>query len=155
MLNEELFETIVRYTPLISVDLLVINSKSMVLLGWRNNSPAKDSWFVPGGRILKDETVHEAFNRISYSELGIKLNLEDHEFVGVYEHLYPRENFKDHPDLSTHYIVLGFRITGLDELGEMPLNQHQKYKWLTPDELLHDKDVHQNVKNYFNGTRLF
>ena len=67
------FETVVASTPLISIDLLVQNEHGEYLLGLRNNRPAQGYWFVPGGRVLKNETLDGAFKRLTFEELGIEL----------------------------------------------------------------------------------
>ncbi len=46
-LSNELFRSVVDSTPLISIDLVVQNSKGECLLGQRLNRPAQDNWFVP------------------------------------------------------------------------------------------------------------
>lgn len=155
MLDYSTFKTIVKHTPLVSIDLLVVNPEEKLLLGWRINSPAKNSWFVPGGRIIKDETIHQAFRRISLSELGIEMDISKGSFLGVYEHIYPMENFCESKDFSTHYIVLGFRIDIAGNLSDLPVLQHKSYRWVAIPEVLSDPDIHQNVKNYFNGYMLF
>ena len=33
-------------------------------MGWRENEPAKGTWFVPGGHHRKDEKIADAFDRI-------------------------------------------------------------------------------------------
>jgi hypothetical protein len=40
--------------PLVSIDLIIRDNADRVLLGLRNNEPAKGYFFVPGGIILKD-----------------------------------------------------------------------------------------------------
>ena len=155
MLDTDTFANIVKNTPLISIDLLVFDRENKLLLGWRVNSPAKNTWFVPGGRITKDETIHQAFKRISKVELGKEMDISEGKFLGVYEHIYPNENFGDIPDFSTHYIVLGFRIDIDHENFKLPHTQHNNYKWLPDSEVLKAENVHQNVKNYLNGYVLF
>ncbi|MEG1251614.1 MAG: NUDIX domain-containing protein, partial [Citrobacter sp.] len=59
----DIFQTIVQNTPLISIDFIVKNERDEVLLGKRVNKPAKGYWFVPGGRIFKNETIFQAFKR--------------------------------------------------------------------------------------------
>jgi len=49
-LSQEDFATVVRSTPLISIDLVVENERGEFLLGQRTNRPAQGYWFVPGGR---------------------------------------------------------------------------------------------------------
>jgi colanic acid biosynthesis protein WcaH len=66
----------VKNMPLIAIDLLVENEKGEYLLGWRSNPPAQSCWFVPGGRIRKNESLASAFIRITQTELGSALNLE-------------------------------------------------------------------------------
>ena len=73
ILDRESFLEVVRLTPLISIDLVVRDPRGCLLLGLRNNRPAKDCWFVPGGRICKDERLDEAFRRIAHEELGLAL----------------------------------------------------------------------------------
>jgi colanic acid biosynthesis protein WcaH len=52
-LRPEDFATVVRSTPLISIDLIVENESGEFLLGKRTNRPAQGYWFVPGGRVQK------------------------------------------------------------------------------------------------------
>lgn len=51
------FETVVASAPLISIDLLVENEQGQYLLGLRKNRPAQGYWFVPGGRVQKNESA--------------------------------------------------------------------------------------------------
>jgi colanic acid biosynthesis protein WcaH len=55
---------------------------------------------------------------------------------------------------GTHYIVLAFDIHLTGELSSLPLVQHSDYKWQAIPDILENVLVHQNTKNYFNGTRL-
>ena len=55
LLDKDTFSTVIQNTPLISIDLIVENKKGQILLGKRVNEPALGYWFVPGGRIFKDE----------------------------------------------------------------------------------------------------
>lgn len=151
MLSNEDFRTIVKNTPLVSIDLIIENEEGEILLGWRNNLPARGYWFVPGGRIQKDEHFSDAFQRILRTETGLEYDLENATFLGVFEHIYPNENFASEPGFSTHYIVIAYRIK-LDKKPEsLPLDQHQEYWWAQLDDVLEDSNVHINTKNYFNG----
>ncbi|MDF1884292.1 GDP-mannose mannosyl hydrolase [Sulfurimonas sp. SAG-AH-194-C21] len=144
-LDTKTFANIVQKTPLIAIDLIVKNELGQVLLGKRVNKPAQNSWFVPGGRVFKDETLDDAFTRIVYDELGVKLTRDAAIFHGLYEHFYDNNVFND--DFSTHYIVLAHAI----QLNEMPESdkQHSSYKWFTIDKLLDDKNVYTYTKDYF------
>jgi len=146
-LDKETFRTVVRSTPLISIDLVIMNSQQQALLGLRTNRPAQGYWFVPGGRILKDESMAEAFRRLSHAELGISAEIGDAEFLGVYEHFYT-DNFSG-TDFPTHYVVLGYRLIMDLDLGALPDAQHQQYRWCDVDALMSDDAVHENTKAYF------
>jgi colanic acid biosynthesis protein WcaH len=150
----DIFMQIVRNAPLISIDLLVHNEFNEILLGWRNNQPAKDFWFVPGGRIYKNETIGDAFSRIMTAETGLSVDIREAAFHGIYEHFHPDQNFMNEPGFGTHYIVIAFDIRITGELSMLPMHQHSDYKWLTIAGLLDDSLVHQYTKNYFNGTGL-
>ena len=91
-LNEEAFATVVQSTPLISIDLIVENAQGEFLLGKRTNRPAQGFWFVPGGRVQKDEPLAEAFARLTQAELGLSLPMTAGRFYGVWQHFYD-DNF--------------------------------------------------------------
>ncbi|HGN9470603.1 TPA: GDP-mannose mannosyl hydrolase [Providencia stuartii] len=141
------FKTIVASTPLVSIDLIVCNSKNQVLLGLRNNRPAQGYWFVPGGRICKNETFDIAFQRLTKDELGKYYSITDAQFIGHYQHLY-NDNFSG-DNFSTHYIVLGYLIKQDIDIDELPLEQHKNYQWWNISELLISPKVHDNTKAYF------
>lgn len=149
-LQPELLKTIVAHTPLVSIDLLVRNGSGGLLLGWRNNRPAQNCWFVPGGRINKNESIAAAFARLTLDELGVELPLQRGHFLGVFEHFYP-DCFAG-TATSTHYVVLAYELQ-IDELPSLPREQHSDYCWLSPTELLTDPQVHENVKVYFRGAQ--
>jgi len=121
------FKTIVKSTPLVSIDLIVRDSEVSVLLGKRSNRPAQGFWFVPGGRVLKDESFDYAFKRLIKEELG--LNSVELKFKGIYQHFYG-DNFSEN-DFTTHYLVLAYEITFNGDIAILPLEQHSIYKWFS------------------------
>ena len=147
-LDKEVFKTVVASTPLISIDLIIRNSRNQVLLGLRTNRPAQGFWFVPGGRIGKDETFEQAFWRLTKVELGYPIPLSDASFLGPYQHLYS-DNFSG-VDFSTHYVVLGYQLMLDLNLKTLPVEQHQNYQWWDEQELLNSEQVHRNTKAYFS-----
>lgn len=148
ILPPEVFLEVVRLTPLVSVDLVVRNQAGQVLVGLRANRPAQNCWFVPGGRVCKDERIAEAIERVSESELGIRVGLERARFMGVYEHLYA-DNFAGQPGFGTHYIVLAQEIVLEEPLPEAADGQHAEFRWMDVEELLASPGVHENTKAYF------
>ena len=110
LLSASDFAEVVRLTPLISIDLILRNSNGDALLGVRNNEPAKGFYFVPGGRILKNERIADAFRRIILNETGVSADISQSKFKGVFEHIYD-SNFANRSDFGTHYVVLAYQIT--------------------------------------------
>ncbi|TQV77035.1 GDP-mannose mannosyl hydrolase [Aliikangiella marina] len=147
MLSVEDFKATVRNTPLVSLDLIIKNNKGEVLVGKRINSPAKNYWFVPGGRIFKNESIEKALSRIMNEEVGMLFSKKECKSLGVYEHFYQDSFYSK--EVSTHYIVLAFEIKMDKEIAELPKKQHSEYRLIDINELLTNEQVHQNTKMYF------
>ena len=153
------FSNIVRLAPLVSIDLCVLNSNK-ILIGKRKNPPAKDFFFVPGGRIRKGELKENALKRILYEELGYiiepnKLSLIKE--LGTYEHFY-KNNFKDNSDFSTHYVVLAYLVPihSISLIsGEILKNQHVEYKWQDINyKETNNFKIHKNTLDYFKNPEI-
>ena len=151
-LYEASFLDVVDRTPLVSIDLVVVDTVRGILCGWRVNETARGSWFVPGGRILKGETLDDAFGRIANAELGNgEWQRSDSRFLGVFEHIYDT-NFANVPDIGTHYVVLAYRID-VDVHPTPPDEQHSKYTWLSGVEAgtgAFRSSIHPNTAAYFD-----
>ena len=156
MLDHETFKAIVDNAPLISIDLVVRNSAGEVLLGQRLNRPAQGFWFVPGGRILKNESLAAAFKRLTLNELGIAIDIQDARYLGLYEHFYPDSIFTNdssEPLISTHYVVNGFEVVLPEADHDLPVEQHGAYQWFTEEQLKASDEVHVHSKWYFDDDK--
>lgn len=142
------FKRVVRDTALVSLDLLVINRRRDVLVGKRRNRPAKGYFFVPGGRIMKGESLADALIRISTTEIGAELKHQDATLHGIYDHMYPDNAFGE-AGLNTHYVVIAclFRVDSFIPRGHD--NQHQELQMLGIETLLQHPRVHPYTRNYF------
>lgn len=69
-LEKEEFKCLVQHGVLFSIDLVVLDAQNRILVGERINRPAQGYWFVPGGRVYKNEPLKKAFERICSDELG-------------------------------------------------------------------------------------
>jgi colanic acid biosynthesis protein WcaH len=148
MHSEQHWLEVIQRAPLVSIDLIVRDQASSVLLGLRTNRPARDTWFVPGGVIRKGETIDQAFSRIAQVELGLALSRSDASFKGVYEHFY-EDNFAGADGVPTHYVVLAYEVTVPNLRAEGPLDQHRDLRLFSINEALADPAVHANTKAYF------
>lgn len=145
-LPPEQFRAVVASTPLVSIDLIVVNTDWKLLLGKRRNRPAQGYWFVPGGRIFKGETLDAAFRRLSREELGCEFVRSQASFQGVHEHLYADSVFGESP--STHYVVLAYRLRVEPARLNLPNEQHSDYRWWDVDEASRSRLVHPNTQAY-------
>ena len=150
MISDEQFLKVIDTTPLVSIDLVLEDPQGKILLGKRTNRPAQGYWFVPGGRIQKNEKLADAIKRISLAELGTELTLSDGQLLGAFDHIYD-DNFSGVDGINTHYVVLAYRISLKDDFEIVPDEQHSEMKWWDRKDLLNDPDVHQNTKAYFEA----
>ena len=153
LLDRETFKTIVDATPLVSIDLLVRNADKQILVGKRINRPAQGYWFVPGGRILKNERLTDAFLRLTEQELGVAIPIENARYLGLYEHFYTDSIFGD--DVSTHYVVNGFEVVLPNTSVSLPKEQHNEYRWLSETEFRTSDEVHVHSRWYVDKTKGF
>ena len=140
-ISEKEWRIIVQNIPIVSVDLIVLHNNGVVL-GKRRNEPAKDEWFVLGGRVRKGERLEDAVHRIAREELGTDVEIK--EMLGVYEHFY---NTADIPDASKHYVAVAFVVTPIDEKF-VPDNQHAEFRVFTSAD-----GLHPYVKQYMADVR--
>ena len=148
LLSHADFHTVVRLAPLVAIDFIIRDRRHDVLLGLRNNEPAKGSYFVPGGIILKNEHMADAFARILKRETNFGARLGDARLLGVYEHFYDANRFDD-PAFGTHYVVLGHELKLDDTAGLQPDFQHSELRWWAEADLMASDRVHDNTKAYF------
>lgn len=152
-LTPETFRTVVASTPLVSIDLVVQNARGQILLGQRLNRPAQGFWFVPGGRILKNESLDDAFARLTKVELGQCFERNKARLLGVYEHFYADSVFGEGQAFAdTHYVVLGYLLlVGDQQLLNLPQDQHGQYRWWDISQMLASARVHDNTRAYLHA----
>ena len=147
-LSKEIFSTVIENSPLVSIDLVIKNTQGQALLGKRINKPAQDYWFVPGGRILKDESLASAFKRLTKAELGQDFSIDQATLLGPYDHFYTDNVFGD--SFSTHYVAIAYVLTIEKPLTSLPIGeQHDGYQWVDISEISSNKQIHKNTAAYF------
>lgn len=82
----ETWRQVKRSIPIPCVDIILENRKGEILLGWRKIPPYQNVWALPGGRVLRGETIHHTVERIleEYGLAAGKLYL-----VGVFPIKFP------------------------------------------------------------------
>lgn len=153
MLDKARFLSVVDAAPLVAMDLVVLREGregTELLLGQRNNRPAQGWWFVPGGRIRKNETLQAALARVAHHELGLDLatlpKLPVH--LGAFEHFYD-DCFAGDVGVSTHYVVMGnlLQLPAGTELAATDA-QHSGVRWWPLEQAAQAADVHPFTKDY-------
>jgi len=135
---EGTWHDIVANVPIVSVDL-VVRHDGGVVLGKRTNAPARGEWFVPGGRVHKDERLDDAIDRVARAELGVEVEVESR--LGTYEHLWTESEFDD--VATKHYVTHGVVVTPrADRLD--PDDQHDELRVFEPPF----PDFHPYVEAY-------
>ena len=146
--SDDNFAQVVRLAPLVSIDLIIRDPIQDVLVARRTSEPAKGFYFVPGGRIRKDETIEAAFVRILKVETGIEIGFDRAQFLGVFQHFYSTNRY-GLSDFGTHYVVLAYELR-LDYRPTITLDdQHNDHRWMSEEELKAAVDVHDNTKAFF------
>lgn len=153
MLDKERFLSVVDAAPLVAMDLVVVRGGTELLLGQRNNRPAQGWWFVPGGRIRKNETMQAALARVAAAELGLDVASlpAPPVHLGAFEHFYD-DCFAGGVGVSTHYVVMG-NLVELPAGAELIMAdaQHSSLRWWPLAEAAEAPDVHSFTKDYVNA----
>ena len=158
-LSNEDFKNVISKMPIIAIDICILDNKK-ILLGYRKNPPARNHYFVPGGRIRKGETLEVAFKRILFEEVGGILKFEIDilkNLIGIYQHFY-EDNFLGNKEFDSHYVVLAFKLV-IDEIEISKINnfnnQHSDQIW--HDYLSESRNkinIHKYTKEYFSNNLL-
>ncbi len=151
-LSAEVFAAVVANAPLVSIDLIIEDAQGRILLGLRKNPPAKDYWFVPGGRVRKGEKLDQAFTRLIQEETGVSAMRSEASLIGIYEHFYETD-FTGIAGRTTHYIVLAYRLRINRHEWHLPKQQHSEYQWIDEDRVAYLPSVHPYTQAYFATVR--
>jgi colanic acid biosynthesis protein WcaH len=92
---------------------------------FRKNEPAKDTWWFPGGRVFKNETLEETIIR----KLKEEVNIEN---FSIYKQLTITEtDFETGPrNIPVHTINVTFLINSFE--GDISIDDtHSDYQWFS------------------------
>ena len=133
MIPSNEYVKIVENMPIVCIDGIIINSDGKFLLVKRENEPFKGEYWVPGGRLLKNETLENAVKRKMKQELGIEVKIQ--KLFGYFEDFY--EN--TYNVQSGLHVVSFIFLLNTDEIENIKLdNQSSEWKWFNelPSRLL-------------------
>ena len=117
---DSLWKRILASMPIPCVDIIIhtgFNDGVRVLLGYRKIYPYNDCLALPGGRIIKGESLRDTADR-QMTEIGLRPS-SDYDLVGVYP-----VNFSRRSDVS---ICLSTCVTSRQE--PRPTLELARYSW--------------------------
>ena len=100
-LPKEVFEFVSSMTPMVNVDLVVIDDRKGVLLSWRDDEHCGEGWHVPGGIVRFKETREERITKTALCEFGCEAAFDPSPFA-VHEVIMPQE-------VRGHFICFVYR----------------------------------------------
>ena len=108
--------------PIVAVGGVARRGDALLLVR-RGHGPAAGSWSVPGGRVERGETLHEAVVREVAEETGLHVVVE--RFLGWAEIVD-----------EGHFVILDFVVTLLDADDEpVPGDDAAEVEWVDVGEL--------------------
>ena len=111
MIPEQDYKKIVEQIPIVCIDAVIMNQKGQYLLIRRKNEPLLGEYWVPGGRLLKNESLHDAVLRKVSQELGIESRIIMP--LGVYEDFFDKSPLN--PASGLHTISIVFLLMALSD----------------------------------------
>jgi colanic acid biosynthesis protein WcaH len=140
MIDEILYNRILRVMPIPAVDLIVEDENRRILLARRANEPAKGMWWFPGGRVHFLETRVQAAKRKLQEECAL-MPVQMSE-LGTYDVIVERS---DDPAVKVHGISTLYRVRVNSKDGFVLDAQNSEADWQLPQEWL-QLDLHPFVK---------
>ena len=117
--------------PIVCVDIAIV-SRSGCLLVRRSNAPARDAWWLPGGRVMKGERLRDAATRKAREEVGLACD------IGPLIHT-AETIFEDGPgDIAVHSVNVCFLLHQIGDDAVRLDGDHSDYRWVQEaDPALH------------------
>lgn len=124
---DDLYKEIIENMPFCCVDI-VIHDAGKVLLVYRKDEPAKNQWWVPGGRIYKNEKLIDAVKRKVKEETGLDVEIEKR--IGVYEFTSDKSLYPDVKS-GTHAIAIVYLVRPIKKDQKIEIDStSENFKWI-------------------------
>jgi len=142
------YKKILENIPICTVDLVILN-RGRVLLVYRRGGSFRDQWFLPGGRVYKNEKLVGAAKRKALEETGLDVRIKKN--LGAYEWFDKDTTFKDIKN-GTHTISTVFVVETSDDDVQIKLDKTSTaHKWVDKIE----SNLHPYVKNILKDSQVF
>lgn len=137
-IDKPLYTEFVNNMPIVCVDVC-IKKDGKILIAKRKTEPMKDKWFLPGGRVLKYETLEHAAMRKTYEETHLDCKVI--EMIHTSQTIFMNDGIDGVKD--THTVNICFELAIVNERQELILDEsNSEYIWLDKKNM-YDYDLHE------------
>jgi len=121
---DEQYKSILDVIPICCVDIIIVHSNEFLLLKRKKEEIDGGLWWVPGGRLHKNERWNDTVRRKAYEETGIHVCVD--RKVSSYE------LFIEHPRFQSgfHCITTTFVVSPEKEFKIKIDRYADEYKWV-------------------------
>lgn len=148
-LSKEDYAKMTRKAPIPCVECVPVQKDGKVLLGYRTDEPAKDTFYTIGGGIIAGESFEEAAARVGSRELDLDIDPQRFRRAGS-EISQVWANNPTGAKGGIHGItwVMYFDITE-DEANDIVMDEsHSRLKWVDPERYIHSSECHPVLRKY-------
>ncbi len=134
LLSLEEFKESLRLSPRLVVELVIEETNGKIALVKRTDAPFEGYWHLPGGFLLKGESLSDCAVRIAKKEVGLDINGKESKFLGLFE------NIDSDPRGHLLHYVTKVKVNDVPAIGGLRL-----VKTLPEDTIPHQKKFLQEL----------
>jgi len=127
-LPDDIFYLVSRLTPMINVDLLIVNERNEKLLTWREDQFYGPGWHIPGGIIRFKELAETRISKVAELELGSTVSWEPRPMV-VREIMNPNRDIRGHFISMVYKCKLTGSLRSVDEAQDTEQLLNGQWRW--------------------------
>jgi len=137
-IEQSKYNEILKIMPITCVDVCIVKDNK-IFLAKRNNEPCKGQFYIPGGRVIKNEELKDTAHRKALEETGLDCYIL--KMINVETTIYTTGINQ----IPTHNINICFKAT--IKTGNIVLNsENSEYIWVTKEESK-KYDLHPYVRH--------
>jgi len=138
---EEEYKKITEQIPIVCIDV-VIEHKEKFLVCKRKEEPAKDQWWLVGGRIFFNELMFDCLKRKLQEEVGIDWSKVIYYCeIGTFETFFEKGKF----GFPIHTVNITFLVEISDDSVSINSDDFSDYRWIQG----HEEYLDDYIKNIF------
>ena len=152
-LPAEIYREIVRKSVVVCVDCVIVKynihkDRYECLLVERADEPAKNLWWLPGGRLFKGETFFDGALRKVKEETGLKNDDNNQitplQILGFYNTFFPTSSWDTEEEKGTQTVqpIVLVKLESKNQTEILLDRTSERYRWigLDPEEAIRNKE---------------